>query len=237
MKKILGLAMLASAASAGVASAEVTASVTFASDYVFRGISQTDGGAAIQGSLDWSNDLFYAGMWGSNVNFGATAPDELASMELDLYAGFTPTTGPVDWDIGVVGYFYPNADDELAGGELDYYEGIVKGTFNITEQFTVGGELGYSPEFFGETGDALHYGVNGGFALSDATAFSVAYGVQDVDAAPDSYSYWQVGVAHAIHGFQLGLTYSDTEDAFDNGYAFDESDADGRFVLSIGREL
>src|SRR5688572_2132676 len=87
MKKLIGVALAAGATvmSAGAANAEVSGSVALVSDYVFRGISQTDGGAAIQGSLDWSNDTFYAGVWGSNVNYGASNPTELASMELDAY--------------------------------------------------------------------------------------------------------------------------------------------------------
>jgi uncharacterized protein (TIGR02001 family) len=239
MKKLIGVALAAGATvmSAGAANAEVSGSVALVSDYVFRGISQTDGGAAIQGSLDWSNDTFYAGVWGSNVNYGATDFTELASMELDAYVGFTPTTGPVSWDIALVGYFYPNADDELAGGELDYYEGIVGASFNVSEQFSVGGQFAYTPEYFGETGEGVYYEVNAGYAVSDALALTAAYGIQDNDFAPDSYSTWNVGGAYAVHGFTLGLTYSDTEDAFENGYSTDESNSDGRVVFSIGREL
>ncbi len=238
MKKVIGLAMLASAATVGVASAEVTASVTLTSDYVFRGLSQTDGGAAIQGSFDWSNDTFYAGVWGSNVNFGATNFTELASMELDAYVGWTPTTGPVNWDLGVVGYFYPNADDEIMGGEeLDYYEGIVQASTNLTEQVTVGAQVAYTPEYFGGGGDGTYWEINGGYAINDATAITAAYGVQDIDFASGEYSTWNIGITHAMHGFTLGAMYSDTNDAFENGYVFDETSADSRFVLSIGREL
>ncbi len=239
MKKFMGAAMLAGATIAGVgaANAETTASVSLTTDYVFRGISQTDGGAAIQGSFDWSNEMFYAGVWGSNVNFGAVSPTDLASMELDVYVGFTPTTGPVSWDIALVGYFYPNGDDALAGGELDYFEGIVGGSIDLNEQFSIGGQVAYTPEYFGETGDGTYWEINGGFALDDATSFKAAYGVQDIDFAVDSYSTWNVGVEHAMHGFTLGLTYSDTQDAFDNGYAVDPSNADGRLVLSVSREL
>jgi uncharacterized protein (TIGR02001 family) len=239
MKKIMGAAMLAGASIAGVgaANAEVTASVTLVSDYVFRGISQTDGGAAIQGSFDWSSDIFYAGVWASNVNFGATEATELASMELDAYVGITPTTGPISWDLSLVGYFYPNGDDEIAGGELDYYEGIVGASMNLTEQFSIGAQFAYTPDYFGETGDGTYWEINGGFAINDATSISAAYGVQDIDFAPDSYSTWNIGIEHAMHGFTLGAMYSDTEDAFDNGYALDETSADGRFVISIGREL
>lgn len=239
MKKLMGVAILAGAtiAGAGAANAEVSASVTLTTDYVFRGLSQSDGGPAVQGSFDWSNDNFYAGAWASSVNFGAVGPTELASMELDLYAGWTPSTGPIDWDLGVVGYFYPGADDSLAAGELDYYEGIVGASFSVTEAWALGAQVAYSPEFFGETGDAMYWELNTTFALSEATALTAAFGEQDVDIAPDSYTNWSLGVTHAMHGFTVGLMYTDTEDAFDNGYVLDETNADGRFILSIGRTL
>lgn len=239
MKKLMGAAMLAGAtiAGAGAANAEVSATLTFTTDYVFRGISQTDGGAAIQGSFDWSQDMFYAGIWGSNVNFGAVGGNELASMELDAYVGLTPTTGPVSWDLGLVGYFYPNADDSLAGGELDYYEGIVQATMDLTDQFGIGATFAYTPEYFGETGDGTYWELNGTWTINDATSVTAAYGVQDIDFASDSYSTWNIGLNHAMHGFNFGLMYTDTEDAFDNGYVLDPSNADGRLILSIGRTL
>lgn len=231
MKKLMGAALLAGAtvAGAGAANAEVSGSVTFTSDYVFRGLSQTNGNAAVQGSLDWSQDMFYAGVWGSNVDFGG---DE--SVELDLYAGITPTTGPVSWDIGLVGYFYPGAD---SSGELDYYEGIVSGSMDLTEQFSIGGVFAYTPDYAGGSyDDGTYYEINGGFAISDATAITAAYGVQDIDGYGGSYSTWNVGLSHTMHGFNLGLVYSDTEDAFENGYG-SESNTDGRFSFSVGRSL
>lgn len=239
MKKLMGAAMLAGAtiAGAGAANADVSATVTFTTDYVFRGISQTDGGAAIQGSFDWSQDIFYAGVWGSNVNFGAAGPTDLASMELDGYVGITPTTGPVSWDIGFVGYFYPNGDDSLAGGEMDYYEGIVQATMDLTEHFGVGATFGYTPDYFGETGNGTYWELNGTYTIDDATSITAAYGVEDVDFASDSYSTWNIGFNHTMHGFNVGLMYTDTEDAFDNGYVLDPTNADGRVILSIGRTL
>jgi uncharacterized protein (TIGR02001 family) len=230
MKKTISLAMLAGAAtfaSAGAANAEVSATVMFTSDYVFRGVSQTDNGAAIQGSFDWSNDQFYAGIWGSNVNFGATAPTETASMELDAYVGWTPSTGPVDWDLGIVGYFYPNGDDEITGGgEMDYYEGIVSATYNIVDAFSIGGQVAYTPDYFGETGDGIYYEINGKYEFNDAFNVSAAWGNQDVDDTGD-YDTWNIGAAYAIHGFTVDLRYHDT----------DISGLDDIFNISISREL
>lgn len=230
MKKIIGMALLASAATAGVASAQegtISGSVTLTTDYVFRGVSQTDGGAAIQGGFEYENGIFYAGLWGSNVNFGATAPTETASMELDAYFGFRPTTGPIDWDIGIVGYFYPNGDDAITGGgEMDYYEGIVAASIDLSPEFELGAQLGFTPEYFGETGEATYVEINGTYSFSEAFAISGAFGNQDFDAGGD-YDTWNLGASWAMHGFELDLRYHDT----------DISGLDEIINFSISREL
>lgn len=64
-----------------------TGNLTLASQYVFRGLTQTDGKAALQGGFDYSHaNGFYIGTWLSNVswytdqNAGvASAPVALAS--------------------------------------------------------------------------------------------------------------------------------------------------------------
>ncbi|MBW1999239.1 MAG: hypothetical protein JRJ29_14920, partial [Deltaproteobacteria bacterium] len=44
-------------------------SLAFTTDYVFRGVSQTDGDPAVQGSFEYSHPTgFYLGLWGSNVD-------------------------------------------------------------------------------------------------------------------------------------------------------------------------
>ena len=236
IKKLVGLAMLAGAtvAGAGVASAEgtITGNVALATDYVFRGISQTEGGPAISGGFDYVNGMFYAGTWASNV---AAATISSGGLELDVYGGVTPTLGPVAFNFGVLGYFYPGADDE--GAELDYYEGKATASFSPVESLTLTGSLYYSPEFTLETGDSIYYEIAGAYALSDTVGLKAAYGVQDVEDYTDSYSTWLVGATYAYSGFTFGLTYTDTEDAFDLGYAIDESDADEAITFSVSRAL
>lgn len=208
MKKLIGLALMAGAATVaatGAANAgegSVSASVSMTTDYVFRGLTQTDGGPAIQGSFDYTNGIFYAGAWASNVDFNV---DE--NFELDLYVGITPTTGPISWDISLVGYFYPNSTD--AFGEYDYMEGIVGASINPTEQFTLGGQVAYAPDFFGETGTGIYYEVNGAYAFTEAFAVSAAWGNQDVDDLGD-YDTWNLGGTLAFHGFELDLRYHET---------------------------
>ncbi len=240
MKKLIGAAVAAGAAMTGASAAhahEVSANVALTTDYVFRGISLSDNDAAIQGGFDWSHDIFYAGVWGSNVTEG---------LELDLYVGVTPTTGPVEWDLGVIGYFYPGADDDAA--EFDYYELMVAAAIGLTEQFSVGGSVYYAPDNFGGTEEALYLEINGTFAVSDALEFTAAYGNQNIEdpdgpfgaAGEDDYNTWNIGGTYAFHGFTLDLRYHDTDiDAGSDieNYTYGPSSYDAAVVFTIGREL
>ncbi len=239
MKKLLGLAVLAGAAGvAGTAHAEgaVSANIALTSDYVFRGVSLSDG-PAVQGGFDYTDDLWYAGVWGSNVVEG---------IELDIYAGFTPTTGPVEWDLGLIAYFYPGADDDDA--EFDYLELKAGGTVSLSEQFSVGGAFYWAPENYGDTGEAIYIEINGEFSVNDALVFSGAFGNQSIEdpdgpfglAGEDDYNTWNLGGALAFHGFQFDLRYHDTD--IDEGsdienYTFGPSSYDSTVVFTISREL
>ncbi len=237
MKKLIGAAMAAGATIAGVGAAqagEISGNIALTSDYVFRGVSLSDNGPAVQGGFDWEGDVFYAGVWGSSIIDG---------MELDLYAGFTPTTGPIEWDLGVVGYFYPRADDD--GAEFDYYELLAAASYSLTEQFSIGGGVYFSPENYADTGEATYFEVNGAYALNDMLSFSAAYGNQTVEepAGPgteDDYNTWNVGGTYAIHGFEVDLRYHDTDiDAGSDieSYTYGPRSYEARGVITISRAL
>jgi len=242
MKTIIGAALAAGATVVGVGAAqagEVSANINLTTDYVFRGVSLSDNDPAIQGGFDWSSDMFYAGVWASSLS---------EDMELDLYAGVTPTTGPVTWDLGLIGYFYPGAADDDA--EFDYFEGLAAGEIGVNDQLSLGAAIYYSPDNYGETGDALYLEINATFAVSDALSFDAAYGNQSIEDADgedgvdvteeDDYNTWNIGATYALHGFTLDLRYHDTdidEDEDISYYAYGESSHDAAIVFTIGREL
>jgi uncharacterized protein (TIGR02001 family) len=118
----------------GTQAAEVSANVTIASDYPFRGVSQTDRDPAIQGGFDVAFDSgFYIGTWASNVSFGIT------SMEWDLYLGYAGEINEnVSYDLVYIRYEYP-----AAGSELDYNE--IGASISFSD-LTLG--LMYSNEYF-----------------------------------------------------------------------------------------
>lgn len=212
---------LASAASAQEAEKPIDLSfnVGAATDYVFRGVSQTNENPQAYAGADatlWG--LGYAGAWISNVDFG-----NQTDAEYDLYAGVRPTLGPVSIDLGVIYYGYINSP---SGSDQDYVEWKAAASVPAGPA-TVGAAVYYSSDFFGGTGDAVYYEVNGAVPIAEKLTVSGALGHQEVDYDGD-YNTWNIGIGYAVTdvlGFDL--RYYDT-DEHDFGKLYD-----GRVVLGL----
>ena len=95
----------------------VSGSATIASDYRFRGVSQTDEGFAIQGGVTATHESgIYVGAWGSNLAGWGTFGG--ANMELDLVAGLKVPVGAGMLDTGLTWYMYPGGAESIAGSRL-----------------------------------------------------------------------------------------------------------------------
>lgn len=246
MKKLLGVAAAATAATAafaGTASAEASFSgnVALTSDYVFRGISQSDSDIAIQGGFDYSNDIgvpIYVGAWGSSIDFGLDG-----TVEVDVYAGIKPMLGPVTLDIGVIGYFYPGLDSAF---DADMVELKLGAGISPAEGFDISAALYYSPDFTFTGGDdsGLYAEIKASYAIPE-TPFTVsgAFGNQDVDvagyygAAGDNYTTWNIGGSVSFYGFGADLRYFDTDLDPDLLGPSGDDVSDGRVVFTLSRAL
>jgi uncharacterized protein (TIGR02001 family) len=228
--KILKLTLLAAAATvsmggAALAQDESGPSVSFnigaASDYVFRGYSQTDENPQIFGGADLAMDKFYAGVWASNVDF-----NDSTDAEVDVYAGFKPTVGPVALDIAAIYYGYIDAP---SGSGYGYFEGKIAGSVPVGKG-SLGAAFYYSPDFFGPTDgdDAYYYEANASFAVTDKLSISGAIGRQEITKTTADYTTWNLGVGFAINEhIGVDLRYWDT----DEPKAVDI--ADSRAVISL----
>ena len=97
--------------------ASVSANVSIASDYIWRGMTQTDG-IAVSGGFDYAADGgFYAGIWGSNVNFNDSTGSGNGA-EFDYYFGYGFEMGGVGVDLGYVSFDYPGNEDDLDFEEI-----------------------------------------------------------------------------------------------------------------------
>jgi uncharacterized protein (TIGR02001 family) len=138
-----------------------SANIGLATEYVFRGISQTQEGPAVQGGFDATCGMFYAGVWASNLDWGANEGSNIANIEMDWYGGVKFNTGRIAWDLGVIYYTYPNgADigvsatgDFPVSAEFNYVELKVGASAEIWKDGTLGVTGFFSPDYQYETGN------------------------------------------------------------------------------------
>jgi uncharacterized protein (TIGR02001 family) len=100
----------------------ITGAVDVASQYRFRGISQSDNRPVIQGTFTIAHKSgFYVSTWGSSAS--ANNAVNLGGTEIDVYGGYTHALGKsgVTIDGGLYGYLYPGSQKAVGVSE-SYFE-------------------------------------------------------------------------------------------------------------------
>lgn len=221
-----------------------SASLTLVTDYIGRGISQTDQRPALQVdlTLKHSSDLYFT-LWGSNVDFGGIDP---AKQELELIAGYAPTLdNGISLDIGFLRYVYPGVDNDLDYDFNEYFAGISY-TFkeiktDIFKDININSYYYYSDDYSGSIkDDEAHYTSLGISAEAfDFATLSLDFGRAFGQAfrhnsMPGSYNHATVALGKSIKGFDVELSYSTTNQDAKKQY---NNFADDRFVFSVGRSF
>lgn len=200
------------------ASSGFSGTLTLTSDYRFRGVSQSDNGAALQGSVDYNHESgFYVGAWASNIQFDDDPID--ARIELDLYAGYSIALSDVT-EVSLKGVYYWYVDADIPSGDpaYDYFE-VIGGISRKLGKTDLSLEVAYSPDYFLEVGAAWAVTGGIGFPLCETLWFfdggldgSAHFGVQAFDDAtvPD-YTFWDLGVTATWGNFDLDARYVDTD--------------------------
>jgi uncharacterized protein (TIGR02001 family) len=226
MKKSLIATSIASAVSLSaltlpsVAAAEVSANVGVVSNYFFRGVTQTDDSAAVQGGVDYAHDSgFYAGTWGSTVDFG-----DGTSYELDLYAGYGGSIGDLGYDVGYIYYAYPDADDADFG---ELYASLSYSYLTAGLAYTVNSQVSDGSPF--DAGDLYYYaGVDVPFGESGYSG-SLYYGYYTFDADSSTteldYGHWSAGLSKDAGEFgSIGFNLEMADISGGHAWADDNSD-------------
>ena len=198
---------LATVAAPTMAEVALSANVAMTTDYVWRGMTQNDEEAAIQGGFDAGLDNgLYAGIWGSNVNTGE------GSMEIDYYVGWaTELNSGVGVDVGVVAYTYPGTND---WDTEEYYLGASFANY--------GGKLSYNNDF-----DTYYWEVSADFELPNEFGLGLHYGYWDMDGGDQAD--WKLGVTKTLAAIDFELAYTDTDRSDSKDWA------DGRVFLTVSK--
>ncbi|NIJ68019.1 TorF family putative porin [Xanthomonas sp. 60] len=213
------LSLASFAASAQQADSPYSWNVTAVSDYVFRGVSQTDEDPTLQAGFTYTSPVgLYAGVWGSGVDFGPGDP----STELDYLIGYgVDVTDSVNIDVLLNRYTY------LGASELNYNELITTTTFADQYKLTVA----YSNDVWNSGTDGWYYGVGGEWALPQefTLAANVGRSTFEQGIAKD-YTDFNIGVSRQFGLFNLGLGYHGTDG---NGRDNSGKLADNRVVFTV----
>lgn len=188
----------------------VTGQLTLATDYLFRGVSQTQTGPAIQGTIDIEHSIgLYVGGFASNVDFAAPSD---ANIELDGLFGYRREIFGIKWDLGAIYYSYPGASTQPF--RLNYWEFALKASYEIGPATLLGG-LYYSPDFQLQSGTAIYTEGGVDLRLPFELVVSGRLGYQSIDrnqrfGLPD-YWNWSLAVSREVFGFTFAVGYYDTD--------------------------
>ncbi len=241
--QLAGLGVVALAVASGAAQAEVSSTITVASDYDFRGITQSALDPALQASLDWSHENgLYAGLWGSNVDFGKETIDggegspsltiSGSRVEVDLIVGYGGSiTESVGYDVGATYYTYYG--ESSGESSVDYGEFKAGLSFGEHASSTVW----YSPDY-GNTGDSAWYLEGNGdipLAAGLAVTLHAGYSVGDYwESSDDEYVDFAVGLTRSFGPFDLAVKYVDGSDISSlDGRPDDVFSSESKVVLSV----
>lgn len=194
---------------------EGSANVGMVSDYMWRGMTQTRDGVAVQGGLDLTHSSgFYAGTWMSNVDF-KFAPK--AHTEQDLYAGYGFTLGEGDnavaFDLKYTAYLYDNS------GMSNFSETHAQVS---AYGFAVGGDYSNNTPVVGnatgtlDDSSAFHYYGSYTHALPADITFTGTAGNYDykdkgwVGHDHSSYAYYNLALNKTVWDINFGLAYTTT---------------------------
>jgi uncharacterized protein (TIGR02001 family) len=221
------------AAAAPASDFTVTTNVGVFSNYIFRGLTQTAGNAALQGGVDLTHSSgLYAGAWGSNQNWlvdGGTYKN--SSVELDVYGGYRSTIGDtgLSYDVGAIYVMYPGtfvspagsgfvkADTAEAYGALTYSYFTFKVNYALTDFY--GSDNSKGSSYFDLTANypipAEWTGVSGLSAIAHVGRQKV-----NISGNAGDYTDYKLGLAKAWdNGVSVGGYYTDTtaSDSFYGG--------------------
>jgi uncharacterized protein (TIGR02001 family) len=232
-----GVALAQAPAPAAPASPHaLTGNVGLYSQYIFRGLTQTNRDPAIQGGFDYSHSSgFYLGTWASNISWLRDGGFYNAggSGEFDIYGGLKGSIGKSDltYDAGLLYYWYP--------GDLTPNPGLWRkaNTFEVYGALGwkwISAKLSYSLKnktfTVPDSRGTWYLDISADVPLGDSGVSLIAhYGKQKYDGQTPglalsndtlySYDDWKIGVKYALpKDFVIGAYYTDTSSANPLGY-------------------
>lgn len=222
--KIMLAGMVSLLALPPVALAEFSALVTLTTDYIYRGLEQTDGNPALQAGLDFQHDSgWFVGAWASTVDLQTGLGKR--EIESDFYAGFHYSSeSPWSATVTVLHYRWPGA---TGSHSYDYSELLLSGDW----QQWLKAEIGYTNDLYGLGGIGRHWELRAERPLSPRWLFNAGLGGNDLAGIGTShFLYWDAGATLHVTRFAFDFRVYGNERP--DGFIAGPLSAGSQFVLS-----
>lgn len=215
----LGVALLAGIASSAHAvdlpgtGLSLSGSATVASDYRFRGISQSDKDPALQLGLTLGHSSgFYAGVWGSSIDLydddAAAGFNGGKDIEIDYFAGWGGDIAPgVTVDANVTYYSYPGVT-----GTTNYAEATASMAFALGPlDAKVGGSYFPDQKAVPDDGSYLFGELSAEIPAAFTLTGHIGRQFYGSNFGPDAdYWEWSLGASRSFGPITAGISYIDT---------------------------
>ena len=214
LHKIIAASLLASASTTGagvvLAESPLTGNIGIASNYIWRGETQTSDESATSGGIDYAHASgLSAGVWVSNLS-------GTSGYEQDIYVGYAGEVGSVSYGVSYTAYQYPIAGGDFS--ELGLSLSFGPATVNVAS--TLDSEDDDSATF--SKGD-LYASVGVEFEVSKGLTLGLLAG---------SYNFENTGTDY-VHT-NISLSKDDFSIAWDET---DKDDAKPRLTVSWGKSF
>lgn len=200
------------------AESPLTGNIGVASNYIWRGLTQTKDESAVSGGIDYAHSSgLYVGTWVSNESWTTTP-----GYEQDIYVGFGGEAGSISFDVSYISYMYP-----VGTGEDDFAEVILSvgyGPVSLTYVPTI------DKEASGANQDDVYTSISAEFEVKKGLALTVLYGSYDFDGGSTSdYTHTHVSLSKDDFTFAYDVIDPDTEGTY--------NDDDARFTVSWSKSF
>ncbi len=212
--------------SSNAAAFEFNAYATLTTDYVFRGVTYSDGDPAAQLGAEVSFESgIFVGTWISSMDIESSSGFQ-RDVEINYYLGFGRQLGET-WSAAVtaIAYTYPGGGAPI---EYDYEE--IALTLNYDDIVWL--EYAYAPDLYGTDRDTQNIEVYAEWPLPWALTAGAGIGWYDLSELTNTdYSYWQAGMSRHVGIVDFDLRYHDTSRSVP--FFISDDRAAARIVLSV----
>jgi uncharacterized protein (TIGR02001 family) len=203
---VLGAALaaaLAVPAQAGDNKLAFTGSALLGTDYIFRGVSNTNEDPTAQVEFDATRGMFWAYVWGSNSAY--------ADLEIDWGAGISPKWKDFTFTIGGLYYTY------MGSSGLNFFE-LKTGVAWASGAWSLGVTNYWSPDYTQSLGNSNAIEGSVGYTFAGklfnffTPTISGGVGFQSYEEIASDYTYWNAGLTLGfLDHWSADVRYYDTD--------------------------